>query len=266
MSPLLPPLPVFGITLRFAAVARGNGFAGAAWRGLLGQALAKRVCPFPSPACPGCPQAAACAYPRLFKPLDPDALAPAWLHGAARLGETHWQVGLRWIGEAHHPGVAEWIDGLHASPGEFGGQPVRLESVLDAGGRHPVARSPADPCDLLADAPAPQDTCHVRFVTPLVSKHHGDPLWGALATRWQRLLKLGGLPPAPRLEAPWRAETLASRPVRIPLARRVLTGTQPTLRLSSIHPNAWPLLWAGQTLHAGGQTAMGCGQYRIESS
>ncbi len=44
------------------------GYAGGALRGLLGRALARQVCPLPTPECGGCGLRVGCAYALAFKP------------------------------------------------------------------------------------------------------------------------------------------------------------------------------------------------------
>lgn len=119
-------LDVFGLTLHFAATGHGNGFAGGAWRGLLGQALFSSVCPFPAPACATCPALGACAYPKLFKPLPDAALPPFWLHGWQR-GRAGWRVGVRWLGRHNAFAVGEWLAALASAEVAFAGAPARLQ-------------------------------------------------------------------------------------------------------------------------------------------
>lgn len=260
----------FGLNLHFDTEGRGSGFPGAAWRGLLGQALFRAVCAYPAPACATCPNAAACVYPRLFKPLVDDALPPVWLHGWQR-GRASWTLGLRWLGADNGFAVGEWLAALAIENVglSFGGVPVRLVHATATG----TARQAWDrdkgwllqPAALLlsADAPPPA-AIRVHFTTPLVSKHAGDPLYGALHTRLQRLVQQhGDGSDLPRLATPWQCRVLAQKDKRIPLSRRLLAGTEWDLELTRIDQAAWPLLLAGAELHAGGQTGMGCGQYEI---
>ncbi|WP_291997277.1 hypothetical protein [Candidatus Accumulibacter sp. ACC012] len=263
-------LKVFGLDLHFTASGRGSGFAGAAWRGLMGQALFGAVCSFPEPACATCPALAACAYPKLFKPLADTALPPFWLHGWQR-GHAGWSVGIRWLGAGSGFAVGEWLAALSAGGTNlsFDGAPAQLEhATAPATARRAWRRGEgwvSMPVALeLTNGQPPSSACRVRFVSPLVSKHVGDPLYGALHTRLQRLVQqYGDGAELPRLAQPWRCEVLAQKAKRIPLARRMLTGTEWELELNEVHPDAWPMLRAGIELHAGGQTGMGCGQYEI---
>lgn len=249
-------LELFGQELRFDAPGQGPGFPGAAWRGLLGQALFDSVCPHPAPVCASCPSAGGCPYPSLFKPLADAALTPFWLHGWQRRGRL-WRVEIRWLGRDRHFAVGEWLaalarDDLNMT---FGGAPVKLSP--------PSATSPIERRPLVAQAP-PTRRCRVRFLTPLVSKHHGDPLFGALRTRIQRLVQQhGDGTTLSNPKRPWQCRVLGERARRIPLARRVLTGTLWELELQDIDPDAWALLCAGVELHAGGQTGLGCGHYEL---
>jgi hypothetical protein len=263
-------LQTFGLCLKFTALGRGSGFAGAAWRGLMGQALFDAVCRFPAPACSACPAVSTCAYPNLFKPLAAVALPAFWLHGWQR-SHDGWTVGLRWLGANNGFAVGEWLAALaHGGANlSFGGAPARLDRALSPATDKPVWRhhegwiSLPAALDLTVSTPPPP-TCQVRFITPLVSKHIGDPLFGALHTRLQRLVQqFGDGSDLPRPAAPWRCEVVAQKERRIPLARRLLSGTEWELILTEIDADAWRLLRAGTELHAGGQTGMGCGQYEI---
>ena len=263
-------LEAFGLCLKFTASGRGSGFAGAAWRGLMGQALFRKVCRFPEPSCATCPAVSSCAYPNVFKPLDAAALPPFWLHGWQR-GRAGWTVGVRWLGAHHGFTVGEWLaaltdEGVHLS---LGGEPVRIDDArMPETGKVLWRRSKgwiALPAALdLTNSPPPPLTCRVRFITPLVSKHAGDPLFGALHTRLQRLVQqFGDATELPRPAVPWRCEVVAQKERRIPLARRLLTGTEWEWVLTEIDADAWRLLCAGVELHAGGQTGIGCGHYEI---
>lgn len=265
-------LAAFGLDLEFEAKGRGNGFAGPAWRGLLGHALAKRVCIRDTPSCTGCPLTGQCAYPLLFKPLDATALAPFWLHGWNRHPKG-WRVGIRWLGEGAFAHMLEWLEALSSKdPARtFGGQPARLVRAFDVASTAEIwngkqgAKASARPIMLVGGAPPPQ-ACRVRTITPLLSKHAGDPLFGALATRVQRLvLGFGSGETLPRPAIPWKLRILERRACPIPLDRRVLAAEEFLLELSELDPFSWELLQAGQELHAGGQTALGCGRYRIET-
>lgn len=251
---------------------------GETWRGLLGQSLFNAVCPYPQANCTACPQLASCAYPQLFKPLDPTRLQPLWVHGWQR--ETPgWRVGLRWLGQQDHQ-LSPWLSALakmeSAAPFKagphFAGAAIRLRKAS-----HPLTGETLwTPHDYWLAAPGrlpfadhlPETLlttgCEVKFVTPLVSKHSGDPLFAALYTRLQRLIQHHGNAAAlPRPSQPWQSRVLNKQPWQARLARRHLRGALWHLELSRIAPDALPLLAAGTQLHAGGQTACGCGQYNI---
>ena len=262
-------LEVFGLQLHFAACGRGNGFHGAAWRGLLGQSLFRSVCPHPSPACVACPSIMACAYPAVFKPVADTALPPFWLHDWQR-GHNVWSLGIRWLGTDNHFAIGEWLTAL-ASDTElsFGGATVRLGHTTTPAKSSVAWRKDrgwlTQPAPLVLTGSMPdQQACQVRFITPLISKHAGDPLFGALYTRLQRLVQqYGNHAELARPTVPWRCRVIAGKEKRIPLAKRVLTGTEWELELTEINKDAWPLLRAGSELHAGGQTGLGCGHYEI---
>lgn len=261
-------LEAFGLDLHFVATGRGSGFSGAAWRGLMGQALFRTVCSFPAPACATCPALGACAYPNLFKPLSEAALPPFWLHGWQR-GRAGWTIGVRWLGAGNVFAVGEWLAALASGNADqlFGGSPARLEhatspttGVLWRRGTGWLAM----PVALALTDGAPPPACRVRFIAPLVSKHVGDPLSGALHTRLQRLVQQhGDGTDLPRPTPPWHCRVLTQRTLRIPLARRMLAGTEWDLELRDIDADAWRMLCAGRELHAGGQAGIGCGQYDI---
>ena len=268
-------LQAWGLTLLFDAPGQGNGYAGTAWRGLLGQALSARVCIRSAPACQNCPILAGCAYPTLFKPLDEKALPPFWLHGWHRPAHAahRWHVGLRWLGE-HVAEMAEWLDALAAHSGnlEFGGQPVRLIEAYDAATNKPVWQSGKGFSGRLQALPLvsddlPPETCRVVFRSPLVSKHAGDPLFGSLQTRLQRLINLhGAKTELSRPERPWISSIVSEKHRDIPLPHRHLRGVEWQLELTEITHEAWAMLQAGRELHAGGQTSMGCGHFDIYPS
>ena len=261
-------LEVFGLDLHFASAARGGGYAGAAWRGLLGHALSRAVCTHPAPVCAACPSAGACAYPALFKPTDAAALPPFWLHGWQR-GRGRWRLGIRWLGPQHYA-VGEWLNALGDEDPErrFDGAPVLLERATHANGdavawRAGSGLSAPAPLPLLRSE-TPPAACRISFLTPLVSRHGGDPLHGALHTRLQRLVRQhGDGSDLERPERPWECRVLGQKVRRIPLARRMLAGTEWELELTHIDPAAWQLLNVGSELHAGGQTGLGCGHFLI---
>lgn len=213
--------------------------------------------------------AGACAYPLLFKPIDETRLPPFWLHGWQR-HRGSWQVGIRWLGD-RWPAIGEWLAAL-ARDGtglDFDGAPLRLERADPIDGGRLAWQSasgwhlPPRPLALEHEG-RPPDRCQVVFRTPLVSKHAGDPLFGALHTRLQRLvMEHGDGSPLPRPSRPWDCRVLDRKDRHIPLARRRLSGSEWLLELSAIDPVVWPLLVAGTELHAGGQTGMGCGHYAL---
>ena len=263
-------LEAFGLLLRFDATGRGSSFSGAAWRGLMGQALCRSACSFSAPVCASCPSAGGCAYPSLFKPLGEAALPPFWLHGWKRNGRG-WTVGIRWLGRDKSFVVGEWLAALADENAglSFGGAPARLvRADAEATGKPAWFsdtgwRDSPDSIALATEKPIPA-SCRVRFITPLVSKHVGDPLFGALHTRAQRLVQqYGDGSVVPRPTFPWNARVIRTEPRRIPILRRVLEGTLWEIELGSIGPEAWALLNAGVELHAGGQAGMGCGHYEI---
>jgi hypothetical protein len=235
----------------------------------MGQALFRSVCSYPQPTCTTCPVAGACTYPALFKPVIETELAPFWLHGWLH-GRKGWQVGIRWLGDRRYA-VGEWLAALgQPDTGlSFHGSGVRLDHATLPGTASPVWRVDAGWLEIPVVLPAlplatdgAQTRCTVKFLTPLVSKHAGDPLFGALHTRLQRLVQLhGDGSQLSRPAQPWICHIAGQKSRRIPLARRILSGTEWQLELDRIDMDAWSLLRAGIELHAGGQTGMGCGHY-----
>ncbi len=263
-------LTVYGLQLHFKGGSQISGFAGAAWRGLMGGVLQNAVCSFPSPVCATCPSVSTCVYPNLFKPTVEAMLPPFWLHGWHRVPKG-WIVGIRWIGHNRDFAIGEWLNALaHSSNGfSIGGQSVQLDHAVSASAgqlawcQKQGWRTRPEPLPLSRPYPASQ-ACHVRCLTPLVSKHAGNPLFGALHTRVQRLvLQHGDGSALPRPAQPWRCQEVTQQFQRLALSKRILTGSLWQLELIELDVDAWALLCAGLELHAGGQTSMGCGQYEI---
>lgn len=263
-------LQAFGLELAFRNGANAHGYAGAEWRGLMGRALAEAVCVRASPECDGCALVSQCAYPRLFKPMDTTAPPPFWLHGWRRVSGG-WTVGVRWLGHEHGSRVDQWLRAL-SKPDDariFGRKPVTLMAAHVPGEGKPIWRADngfcrtPPPLPLAAPIGVPARVA-VRMRTPLVSKHAGDPLYGALMTRLQRLVnRYGNGAPLRRDAPPWRCAMVECRDQRLPLARRVLAGRIMTLELRHIAPAAWQALNVGLELHAGGQAGLGCGHYEV---
>ena len=272
-SRLIESLPLYGLRLHFHGGGAVRGFAGAAWRGLLGQALTRSVCSYAAaPVCVSCPRLNACAYPRLFKSPDEERLPPFWLHRWRRKAPD-WQLEVRWLGEEQNFALGGWLHALAQQDDtqHIGGQPVRLLSAHDprkgkklwSADKGWQALPVALPLSLQAEPPA---ACRVRSLSPLISKHQRDLLYGALHTRLQRLIvHYGNAEVLPRPRDPWQARVLEQRTVSAPLAKRVLQGNKWLIEIDQIDPEAWLQLQAGQEFHAGGQAGMGCGLYRIES-
>ena len=264
-------LSIYGLELHFNGGGQVRGFTGSAWRGLMGGVLQHAVCSYPSPVCATCPSASTCVYPNLFKPTVDAMLPPFWLHGWHRVSKG-WKVGIRWISRKHDFAVGEWLGALARAGNEFsiGDQPVRLDHAVSVitgqvlwchkQGWHTTP----EPLPLLGPYPKSK-ACYVRCLTPLVSKHAGNPLFGALHTRVQRLvLQHGDGGTLPRPSEPWQCRAVVHREQRLALSKRLLTGSLWLLELSEINADAWALLCAGLELHAGGQASMGCGQYEIK--
>ena len=252
--------------------------AGAALRGLLGRALSRQVCPLPQPACAGCALRAGCAYPLAFKPATlpgDEARLPGYLPHAWRVPTGGRRLGLRL--HLFGPGLAQAgtiAQALCAAAAELdwaGGGGGRVLRLHDAGSGRPFAAdAPLTPLPwpvLPAGGPV-----QVRLCTPLATKHAGaDPLWPALRTRLQRLVKLYGdgsaldLPPA--AQAPWRLVSAQGRTVGLPRNgehARLARGWRGRLTLAELTPQAAELLAAGLLLHAGADTTLGFGRIDVK--
>lgn len=258
-------LAVFGVRLSWDQGPRWPAFPGNTLRGLLGQALFDNVCLFSAapPHCADCPLNTACAYPEVFKPLQSDRLPPYWLHDwQFSAGRQSCVLHLLQPALQH---LEAWLDGInrHLAKAYRG----RLAEAVDTASASPLwqggAMRPVRPTPL----PFPQITAEAlawHTQTPLVSKHQGDPIYGALRTRLQRLVNAyGDGEVLPREETPWQARVITRRPFDIRLERRVITGAHLHMELRGITPASQALLGAGALLHAGGETSLGCGRYQM---
>jgi len=237
-------------------------FPGHFLRGILGRVLFDTVCPFSATGedslCPTCSLRDRCAYPRVFKPVAPEQLAPFWLHGwSYRQGllTANWHVL-----EDVRPHLEAWLHGLSR---RFPAIEVRDATTgLELAGRNRVACLDLQP---LPEPVRPGSACLLHMITPLVSKHSADPLHGALRTRVQRLIQqYGDGARLPIEETPWQIQVLADAPMAMRLGRRHVQGHLYSLRLTDLTPDAADLLAWGQRLQAGGHTSIGCGAYRLE--
>lgn len=251
------------------------GYAGGALRGLLGRALARQVCPLPTPECGGCGLRVGCAYALAFKPATlpgAGAVLPGYLpHGwQVRTGSRVLRLRLRLFG----PGLAlagTFAQALVTAAPALdwaGGGAGQVLALRDAGSGQPYrAGAPLTP---LPWPVLPAAAAQVRLLTPLSTKHGGaDPLWPALRTRLQRLVKLygdGSVLVDPSAPAPWRLVSARLRPEA--LARggaheRLARGWRGGLTLADLTPPGRELLAAGLLLHAGADTSLGFGRYRL---
>jgi hypothetical protein len=260
-------LAVYGIRLSWQHGPRWPDYPGNTLRGLLGQALFDNVCVFgaSAPACKACPLNARCAYPAVFKPVEEGCLPPYWLHGWQMQGPDQSCV-LNLLPQAL-PFLEAWLDGLDRYLAKT--YRTRLAAVADTASQTPLWQASQWRQQTPSPVPFPrleQAAVAWHSLTPLVSKHQGDPLHGALRTRLQRLINRYGDGAALPLEtAPWQAQIIARRPFDLRLARRGLSGAYLHLQLRDITPAGRALLNAGMLLHGGGETSLGCGRYRLDS-
>jgi hypothetical protein len=181
-------------------------------------------------------------------------------------------VGIRWLGRQQEYAIGEWLGALASNRHGclLGSLPVRLDHASCA-----ATGQPSWSCQkgwqvspqslrLLPKFNAPAQ-CRVRSLTPLVSKHEGDPFLGALHTRLQRLIQQhGDGQKLPQPTQPWHCLVENLQELRMNLSKRFLVGRLLSMVFSDMDADAWRMLNAGLELHAGGQTSMGCGQYDIE--
>ncbi len=259
-------LRVYGLQLE-CPIPSGERFYGHHLRGVLGRALFDTVCLYArqgghDTACAGCTLQTRCAYPQAFKPVAADRLPPYWLHGwhivEDRL-QYHW-----FMLEAALPHLEAWLYGLQRHWQQHQDGTLRVGNV---GHDVPVFAGRTLRLDALTpiSPPAiPSATCHLHTITPLISKHGGDPLYGPLRTRLQRLIQLyGDGTLLPIEQQPWVCSTVTQQPVTLNLPGRVWRGHHYRLHLSHITESARSLLQWGQYLHAGGHATAGCGAFRL---
>jgi hypothetical protein len=260
-------LRVYGLRLDLPAPHR-SVFPGHHVRGLLGRALFDTVCLYAGQrddrACADCPLRSRCAYPQVFKPTEPDRLAPYWLHQWERRGAN---LCCTWhVLEQVRPHLDAWLFGLQRHWLRNYSDSLR---VWDAATGAPLVDNGVlrmDELQPLVLPVLPADGCRLQALTPIISKHQGDPLYGALRTRAQRLIQHYG--DGARLlieDRPWESVVESELAVDIALERRVLRGHVYRLRMQRITEPARELLAWGQWLHAGGHTSVGCGAYALES-
>ena len=259
-------LAVYGVRLSWDNGPRWPTFPGNTLRGLLGQSLFDNVCLFSAsgpPHCAGCALNTRCAYPGIFKPIESDRLPPYWLYDW-HLSADRQSCVLHLLPPAL-PHVEAWLDGLnrHLVKAYRG----RLTDAVDIASECLLWQDGAMRSGQPTPIPFPRPTetavaWHTQ--TPLVSKHRGDPVYGALHTRLQRLVNTyGDGETLPREAMPWQSRLVTRHPVAIPLERRVVAGTHLHVELREITPASQSLLGAGALLHAGGETSLGCGRYRM---
>lgn len=267
-------IPVSGFTAhwRIPAAPPREDFAGSRLRGILGRALFSEVCPYETARCAQCVAAPYCDYVRVFKPLDAVALPAYVLHNWQFRGNVA-SVSVLLIGAAHQAAEA-WVRGLEKQlpvADWWGQRGMRLlwvndwhtgKRVFDQGKFVDQARLAV--AERFPSVPADPE---VFFVTPLLSKHQdADPLRAPLKTRLQRLRNQYGDGEQIDRSAPWSCEVVSKRPVKWVLgpSERPLACHFLRLKLTDVNPEGAALLGAGLWLHAGGQTGLGLGRYRLE--
>ncbi len=252
-----------------------RGFHGSWLRGLLGHALFRKCCIYPEAQCSSCAKQTGCAYPEVFKPalLGNSQRLPGFVLHDWRVtaGETRFSFSLVLIGRAVRY-AEEWINGLADRAGELdmgGGGPGRVREVRDLASGRTVYRGGGwvrgASLEPLTSVLPGAGTLEVRLLTPLVTKHHGDLLLGALRTRIQRLVNDYGDGIIIDLDSPpWLIARASIRSVVVPRGTdnpRRVRGQKGHLVLREISLSGSRLLAAGLYLHAGGETALGFGRY-----
>jgi hypothetical protein len=267
------PLSGFTAQWRIPAMPPRDYYIGSRIRGILGHALFSQVCSYPGARCQQCAVAPYCDYTRVFKPIDPAALPAYVLHDWQLTGDTL-AVTVLLIGAAQQA-AEHWIRGLDTQLPTldwWGRTGMQLQRVTDwrsgntlfSGGKF-TARARLTPVE---SWPYFCGDVEVHFITPLASKHQGkEPLQAALKTRVQRLRnQFGDGAQFERFSEYWHCQTLSQQTVELILSQkeRRVTCHYYTLKLSRINEEGAALLGAGLWLHAGGQTGLGLGRYRLE--
>ena len=270
-------------------------FIGSAWRGMFGNILSKAVCNYNAPVCFNCPSAGSCSYPTLFKPLNNKLLSPFWLHrfythNNNNSNSCDYDVEVCWIGQ-HSYEISYWLEALakftHKEPYHLSiSKNYNSDRIYFKNANNKVDNQKDNNKYLLSwdyhkkwvrlpeiinltnilNKKNYKPECKIKFITPLVSKHSDDIFTGALITRLQRLiLQFGDKQLLPR-EDFWKiAEIIEHKQYKIKLSKRTLIANDVVLSLKEITHLGWEILQMGQILHAGGQTIMGCGAYKIIS-
>jgi len=248
-------------------------YIGSRIRGILGHALFSQVCPYAEARCAECAIAPYCDYTRVFKPQDPEAL-PAYVLHDWQIDKNSIAVTVLLLGMASQA-AENWIKGLSSQLphldwwGQDGMQLLRVtdwqsRSILFTHGRF-TAKSKLTYAQYWPSVAADVE---VHFITPLVSKHqHEDPLLAALKTRIQRLRnQFGDAESFEKADHCWycRIHTQHSTSLFLGKSQRKITGCYYVLKLTQVSRTGAELLGAGLWLHAGGQTGLGLGRYRLE--
>jgi len=268
-------IPLSGFTAEWSIPKQPphDAFIGGRLRGILGHALFSQVCPFPVAKCADCALAAYCDYTCTFKPLAPTAL-PAYILHDWQVHKKTISVTLLLMGNASQS-AENWIRGLFSQLPRldwWGQSGMRLQKVTDwqsgnklfANGRFAAQAQLTFACRW----PLVDSDVSVNFITPLLSKHqHGDPLMAALKTRVQRLRnQFGDAGVFDVSHSLWHCQINSGQQVNLHWrgGQRKLTASHYHLILTQLTDSGSALLGAGLWLHAGGQTGLGLGNYRLE--
>lgn len=256
-----------------------RGYHGSWLRGLLGHALFRGVCLYSEPHCSECALRGQCAYPQIFKPhlLPSQQRLPSYLLHDWQVKTHSRQVGVVLILVANAVRYAEtWITQVATQITNLemgGGGAGRLLQVTDLATAEVIFGEgrfkPQVTLTPLNFLPTRRSTISIRFLTPLVSKHqHQDPLLAPLRTRLQRLVNDYGNGDQLSLETTlWRINQLQLRNTVIPRGieqPRHIRGRIGTIELSEVTKQGALWLAVGQYVHAGGETSLGFGRFKIE--
>ncbi len=295
----LPPAQRYRFRFRAEEPIHLPGYAGSAWRGLLGHGLRRVACVTRADDCGGCPLAGNCVYERVFETREGGGSAPhPFVLQVETAGErpvpagSILQLGMTLLGPHRQtlPYLAQALEVAgRRGLGRTRGGRFRLEGLHreDGLGTERWLEQKGGECAPPAEPPPAPARAVVELLTPLRMKEKGHLVGTGeftaghfLRQLWRRLRGLerhcadSGADlhlPMPALRADqvrldgarlnWRDwERYSSRQNR----RLKMGGLLGHWSLSGEGLRQWwPLLWYGQWVHIGRGTSLGLGRYRI---
>jgi hypothetical protein len=252
----------YGLQFKFSKALPNRRYYGSWLRAFIGDALCREVCVFAKPQCPECALREQCAYPQIFKR---PTLPPYWLHEwKIRYAKQHIEFTLILLKEIVN--YAEvWIHSLANTGGLLQVRDVATNKILFIKD-HFKRRATLSPLNF---APVNHSSILIKMLTPLVTKSKNpDFFFVALSKRLNELIKFYGNAEAIVFKntPPWQVNKIdlhkfiIPRSIELPYAR---IGQIGTIRLSEVTREAASCLAAGQYLHAGGDSSMGCGHFSV---